>query len=90
MKVFYSGRYEVSLPGHIWPTDKYRLIAAQLARGPVHSRLQFHDVRAAPWDDLALVHTSEYLAKLRKGALTADDIAILELPWLPEFADKLP
>jgi acetoin utilization deacetylase AcuC-like enzyme len=41
----------------------------------------------ASWNDLALVHTPEYLAKLRDSSLTPDDIATLELPWRPEFAD---
>lgn len=87
MKVFYSPRYEVTLPGHVWPTSKYRLIAERLASSP--SEAAPIDVLApaeASWDDLALVHTPEYLDKLRLGTLTADDIATLELPWRPEFA----
>lgn len=41
----------------------------------------------ASWDDLALVHTREYLAKLRDNTLTPEDIATLELPWQPQLAD---
>ena len=89
MKVFYSPRYEVSLPGHIWPTSKYRLIADRLGRrrpgegGPV----PLIEPVEASWDDLALVHTGEYLDKLRANTLTAADIATLELPWQPALAD---
>jgi acetoin utilization deacetylase AcuC-like enzyme len=83
LRVFFSPQYEVTLPGHVWPTSKYRLIKERLS-GP--------DVTLvvppmASWDDLALVHTPEYLAKLRDSTLTPDDIATLELPWRPEFAD---
>jgi acetoin utilization deacetylase AcuC-like enzyme len=85
VKVFYSPRYEVSLPGHIWPTSKYRLIAENL-RGSGPSRLALVDPLEASWDDLALVHTAEYLAKLRDGTLSDEEIATLELPWLPEFS----
>jgi acetoin utilization deacetylase AcuC-like enzyme len=83
LKVFYSPQYEVTLPGHIWPTAKYRLIAERLA--PAHVEL----VEPAPasWKDLALVHTPEYLAKLRNHTLTAEDVATLELPWAPGMAD---
>jgi len=81
MRVAYSTRYEVALPGHVWPTAKYRLIAERL------SAVTFCDPPLASWDDLALVHTREYLAKLRDNTLTADEIARLELPWQPEFAD---
>jgi acetoin utilization deacetylase AcuC-like enzyme len=33
------------------------------------------------------VHTPDYLAKLRDGAMTAEDIAQLELPWSREMVD---
>ncbi|HET7697761.1 MAG TPA: histone deacetylase [Vicinamibacterales bacterium] len=86
MKVFFSPHYEVILPGHVWPTSKYRLIAERLAAGPHSAACEFHEPPEASWDDLGLVHTAEYLAKLRDGTLTADDIATLELPWQPGFA----
>jgi acetoin utilization deacetylase AcuC-like enzyme len=81
VKVFYSPRYEVSLPGHIWPTSKYRLIANRL---PAECLV---DPTEASWEDLALVHTGEYLEKLRSNTLTPEDIATLELPWQSELAD---
>ena len=113
MKVFYSPRYEVSLPGHIWPTSKYRLIAERLTGGPERSALQrggpglfgepegsvlqgcrpglsgpaLVEPAEASWEDLALVHTAEYLGKLRSNTLTAEDIATLELPWQSGLAD---
>jgi acetoin utilization deacetylase AcuC-like enzyme len=83
LKVFYSPRYEVTLPGHIWPTSKYRLIAERLAP----ARPAFVEPAPAAWTDLALVHTLEYLGKLRDHTLTAEEIATLELPWVPAMAD---
>src|SRR5205807_8039585 len=41
----------------------------------------------ASWDELALVHTPEYLAKMRVGTMTPEDIAQLELPWSQEMVD---
>lgn len=104
MKVVYSPRYEIKLPGHIWPTSKYRLIAARLGApetsalhgtpsdlsgrpdvsGPA---LSFVEPTPASWNDLALVHTAEYLDKLRNDALSAEEIATLELPWGPEMLE---
>jgi acetoin utilization deacetylase AcuC-like enzyme len=86
VKVFFSPKYEVTLPGHVWPTTKYRLIAERLAAAPYAPRLEFLEPAEASWDDLALVHTGEYLQKLRSNTLSADEIATLELPWRPEFA----
>jgi acetoin utilization deacetylase AcuC-like enzyme len=80
VKVFYSPRYEFALPGHIWPTSKYRLIAERLSRPTI-------EPSPASWEDLALVHAPEYLHKLRSNTLTPDDIATLELPWVPALAD---
>ncbi|MGH9411059.1 MAG: histone deacetylase family protein, partial [Vicinamibacterales bacterium] len=76
MKAYYSPSYELELPGHIWPTSKYRLIAERLS-----GRVDLAAPQPASWDDLALVHTSDYLAKLRGGSLSAEEIATLELPW---------
>jgi acetoin utilization deacetylase AcuC-like enzyme len=81
VKVFYSPRYEIALPGHIWPTSKYRLIAERLLD------VTFMEPTEASWEDLALVHTGEYLRKLRSNTLTSEDIATLELPWQPALAD---
>lgn len=87
MKVFYAPRYEVSLPGHIWPTAKYRLIAERLRRRAAGPPLQFEEPAPASWHDLALVHAPDYLARLRDNTLTPDEIATLELPWQPQFAE---
>jgi acetoin utilization deacetylase AcuC-like enzyme len=84
VKVVYSDRYEIPLPGHIWPTTKYRLIAARLRS---NAAISVVEPTTASWEDLALVHTAEYLAKLRDNDLTPDDIATMELPWAPGMAD---
>jgi acetoin utilization deacetylase AcuC-like enzyme len=41
----------------------------------------------AAWDDLARVHTAEYLNKIRSGTLSFEEIARLELPWSRELAE---
>jgi len=84
VKVVYSPRYEIALPGHIWPTTKYRLIVERLRASP---RIAIVEPALASWDDLALVHTAEYLSKLRDNTLTPEDVATLELPWVPALAD---
>jgi acetoin utilization deacetylase AcuC-like enzyme len=79
----------MALPGHIWPTSKYRLTADALVRGATDGAALdlVSDFPPASWDDLSLVHTPGYLGKLRDNTLTADDIATLELPWAPALAD---
>lgn len=69
----------------MWPTSKYRLVKDR-CQSDVPG-LTFLEPPHSPWSDLALVHTPEYLAKLRDNSLTARDITTLELPWRPELAD---
>jgi acetoin utilization deacetylase AcuC-like enzyme len=77
----YSARYQIDIGPHVFPTHKYALIRQRLADHPVL------EPEPATWDQLALVHTPDYLAKMRDGTMTAEDIAQLELPWSREMVD---
>jgi acetoin utilization deacetylase AcuC-like enzyme len=85
--VIYSRHYEVDLGGHVWPIAKYRLIAARLVQEGHVALDTFIEPSPCSWDDLALVHTPEYLNKVRHGRLSDQEIATLELPWIPELVD---
>jgi acetoin utilization deacetylase AcuC-like enzyme len=80
VRIVYSDTYEIDLGGHVWPTAKYRLIAGRLRQ----SGLVAEDALVAPapcsWDDLALVHSEDYLGRVRVLELTDDEIRTLELP----------
>jgi acetoin utilization deacetylase AcuC-like enzyme len=41
----------------------------------------------ASWDQLALVHTHDYLQRMREGSLSATELAQLELPWSLEMVE---
>jgi acetoin utilization deacetylase AcuC-like enzyme len=78
--VVYSARYQIDIGLHVFPTEKYRLVAERVARyGPVI------EPEPATWDQLGLVHTAEYLAKMRDGTMAPEDVAELELPWSAEM-----
>ena len=86
----------------MFPTLKYRLVHDQLL-DPARARSEDGPLRgsgagmvrpsdvvepdAVGWDELALVHTREYLGKMRDGTLSAQELAELELPWSPEMVD---
>jgi acetoin utilization deacetylase AcuC-like enzyme len=88
LPVVYSPRYEIDLPGHIWPTEKYRLIAERLLDGRLIAADQVVPPEMCSWEDLELAHAAEYVAKVRTGALTEEEIRTLELPWVPELVDR--
>ncbi len=87
MKIVYSDRYQINLGSHVFPTLKYARVSRQiLARGVARAG-EFVEPAAATWDDLALVHTPDYLAKLRHGRLSVQEIAQMEIPWSPEIVE---
>jgi acetoin utilization deacetylase AcuC-like enzyme len=87
MRVVYSPRYAIDIGLHIFPTEKYRLVHARLIERGLVRPSDVVEPQPADWDDLARVHTPEYLAKMRDGAMTDEDIAQLELPWSREMVD---
>src|SRR5262245_34398623 len=85
--VVYSPRYRIDLGLHVFPTEKYRLVYEQLlARGLIQPS-DVAEPAAATWEDLALVRTPDYLARMRDGSVTDDDVAQLEIPYSREMVD---
>jgi acetoin utilization deacetylase AcuC-like enzyme len=84
--VIYSPAYHVNIGTHVFPTLKYQRVAERLQRD-VANRLRFVEPEPAAWEDIALVHTPEYIHKLKSGTLTRDELAQLELPWSSEIVE---
>lgn len=87
MKVVYSPRYRIDIGPHVFPTEKYALVHARLRQAGVVQPSDVLEPLPASWDDLALVHTAEYLTKMRDGALSEEDLLQLELPWSRQMVD---
>jgi len=87
LNVVYSARYRIDIGPHVFPTQKYSLIHARLLETGVIQPQDCVEPEPASWDELALVHTPEYLHKMRDGAMTPEDVARLELPWSREMVE---
>jgi acetoin utilization deacetylase AcuC-like enzyme len=87
MFLVYSPDYHfVTLGDHVFPMLKYEAVYRELrARGG----FEFLEPEPASWTDLALVHTSEFLRKVRTNTLTAMEIRRLELPWSVRVMEQL-
>src|SRR3982751_1262322 len=84
VKIIYSPKYHIDIGRHVFPTLKYRLVYERVvSEHPCVTSVP----TPASWDELALVHTPEYLDKMRTGTMTADDVAQLELPWSEEMVE---
>jgi acetoin utilization deacetylase AcuC-like enzyme len=83
LPIVYSPRYHIDIGRHVFPTEKYGRVRAAL--DAMSFRCELIEPEPASWDDLALVHTHEYLTKMRTGTLAPAEIAELELPWSEEM-----
>lgn len=87
MRTVYSSWYEIDLGSHIYPTAKYRRVHDALIAEGLLQPQHVVDPDPASWDDLALVHTPDYLRRIRENQLTPAEIAQLELPFSIELAE---
>jgi acetoin utilization deacetylase AcuC-like enzyme len=79
--VVYSPRYRIDIGPHVFPTDKYHRVHARLIERGVIQPADVVEPQPATWEELALVHTTEYLERMREGTMSSEDVALLELPW---------
>src|SRR5918992_18922 len=82
MLVFFSPRYYADIgEGHVFPIRKFGLVRDKLLREGTLSPREIVEPQPAAVEDVLLVHTEDYVTRLRAGALTAREIRRLGLPW---------
>ncbi len=85
--IVYSPRYHINLGAHVFPTSKYPRLHDALVARRLAATSDFVEPAAATWDELALVHTADYLGKLRDGTLSLEEQAQLELTPTPSVVE---
>ena len=85
LKLVYSDNYDLNLGQHIFPSRKYKLVRRQLLDEKVVSEPDFLQPRPADDKDVLLVHTADYVRKLKTGTLEPWEIARMEIPYSPEM-----
>jgi acetoin utilization deacetylase AcuC-like enzyme len=81
MKFFYSPKYGVDLGNHILPTIKFQLTKERLIQLGVAKAEDFEEPPPAKDEDLLLVHTQDYIDTFKRGALSAEELEVLDLPY---------
>lgn len=84
-RAVYSDEYDVDIGSHVFPTKKYRLIRERLKDELSLSDEDFETPHLASDEDVLLVHSEEYLERLKKGTLSFEEIFKLELPYSREL-----
>jgi acetoin utilization deacetylase AcuC-like enzyme len=87
MRVVYSSRYCVDIGPHVFPTLKYAMVYDRLIEAGLVSSSEVVEPPEASWEQLSLVHTREYLDRMRDGTLSLEEVTELELPWSQEMVD---
>jgi acetoin utilization deacetylase AcuC-like enzyme len=85
-KLVYHEGYDLHLGAHVFPSQKFRLIAESLLAEHIAAKDDFLRPEPASDADLLQVHTADWVEKLKNGTLTRSEEMKLEVPYSPELA----
>jgi acetoin utilization deacetylase AcuC-like enzyme len=84
-KLVYTDDYYLPIGAHVFPAQKYRLIHQRLLDSGIAEPSDFVAPEPATDDDILLVHTPEYVEKLKTGTLSPLEEMQMEVPYSPEL-----
>lgn len=81
-RIFYSPYYYADIgENHVFPIKKFELVRDKLlAEGTLHLS-EIVEPEPAKIEDVLLVHTEDYITRLKSGSLTTKEVRRLGLPW---------
>jgi len=89
LPVVWHPAYEIDIGPHVFPTQKYRLILDKLLEEQTIDRTDLLTPEPAGDDDVALAHTTSFVAKINTGDLTAQEELMLEVPFSRQLRDAM-
>jgi acetoin utilization deacetylase AcuC-like enzyme len=84
-KLVYSDGYYLPIGAHVFPAQKYRYIHLRLLETGVAELSDFLEPSPASDEDVLLVHTPEYVHKLKTGTLSPREELQMEVPYSLEL-----
>ena len=84
-KLVYSDDYYLPIGSHVFPAEKYQRIHERLLESGVAGAKDFVSPQPASDQDILLVHTAQYVHKLKTGTLSAREELEMEIPYSPEL-----
>ena len=84
-KLVYSDDYYLPIGSHVFPAEKYQRIQKKLIETGVADDKDFVSPQPASDQDILLVHTPQYVNKLKTGTLSAREELEMEIPYSPEL-----
>lgn len=86
-KLIYHDAYDLNLGGHVFPSQKYRLVRERLLADGFAEPSDFLEPQPAHEEDLLLVHQRGWITRLLGGTLDRHELAMLEIPYSKKMAD---
>src|SRR5437879_11513393 len=86
-KLVYSNGYYLPIGQHVFPAEKYRCVHDRLVREGVAEAADFLEPVPATDQDILLVHTPEYVHKLKTGTLSPREEMEMEVPYSPDLVE---
>ena len=81
-RIFYSPYYYADIgENHVFPIKKFELVRDKLLKEGTLQLSEIAEPKPAAIGDVLLVHTEDYITRLRNGTLTTREIRRLGLPW---------
>jgi acetoin utilization deacetylase AcuC-like enzyme len=84
-KLVYSDKYYLPIGAHVFPAEKYQRIHHRLIETGVAEASDFLTPQPASDQDILLVHSPQYVEKLKTGTLSAQEEMGMEIPYSPEL-----
>ncbi|HEY5163626.1 MAG TPA: histone deacetylase [Terriglobales bacterium] len=86
-KLVYSDAYRLPIGQHVFPAEKYRLVARCVLDKGIATAADFVTPQPAEDHEVLLAHGDYYVHKLRTGTLTAREELAMEVPFSDELVD---
>ncbi|HEY4738962.1 MAG TPA: histone deacetylase [Candidatus Acidoferrales bacterium] len=86
-KLVYHDRYDLNLGAHVFPSQKYRLVHDALLAEGFADASDFLAPELARDEDVLLVHSKEYVHKLKTGTLSYAEQLRMEIPYSLELIE---
>lgn len=86
-KLIYSDAYYLPIGQHVFPAEKYRRVRDRLISTKIAGPEDFLEPAPASDQDILLVHTPEYVRKLKTGTLSPREELELEVPFSRDLVE---
>lgn len=89
LKAFYSDHFVLPLPdGHRFPMRKYSLLRERVTESGLIYPGDMQAPEPASDEQLCLVHHTDYLDRVKMGALSEQEIRRIGFPWSPQMVER--